>query len=536
MTLHIKIARFRALALFSAVAAPSLIAFALAQGQASAAAAATGRAGARVGVPAVTLTPAGPVSPRSAHQAQGQQPLTPAQIHTAYALPQRGARAQTIAIISAYDDPHVEADLAAYDKHFGLRACTTQNRCLHKLNQDGKPSPLPIPDADATGGMWNTESALGTEIAHAVCQSCSIMLVEATDAIKIDFSQAVAAAAAAGARTIVTTFVPTEDVADSDFARYYSNPRAAVVAATGDALPGIDWGYTGELNFPSSLPNVLAVGGTQLRTGRRAGEQAWKGTVSGCSLYFHPASWQTNATAKKACGTQRAGADIAAMATPGAIVHITGSGQSGGPWFAATGTSLAAPIIGGVIGLAGSVGGHESQMLYQRARSDPGAFHDIVRGANAANCPSPICKAGPGWDGPTGLGTPNGLEAFLPGGPKLATHNPRIIASAPRNQLRLGKNWVTHVRLGNGNAFRVSGGVVLRRTLTIGGRLRLIRLASASFRLGPLGSSAAALTIAKQYRPLLQRRGSLTVYVRVTGRGAAGSSATVQRKLTLRAP
>ncbi len=26
--------------------------------------------------------------------------------------------------------------------------------------------------------------------------------------------------------------------------------------------------------------------------------------------------------------------------------------------------------------------------------------------------PLPLCKAGPGWDGPTGLGTPNGTGAF----------------------------------------------------------------------------------------------------------------------------
>ena len=452
-------------------------------------------------------------------------------IHGVYALPARGARGQTIAVVSAFDDPHLQADLSAYDRRFGLPPCTFQNKCLRKLNESGKPSPLP--GTDATGGMWITESALGTEIAHAVCQSCSIVLVEANNDSKLDFSKAVGAAAGAGATVIVTTFVSTEDTIDTDYARYYSHPHAAVVAAAGDAASGYKWGYSGELNFPSSVPDVLAVGGTQLRSARGGGEHAWSGTVSGCSLYFHSAAWQTNAAANSACGTQRAGADVAALADPGAIVHITGAGLPGGPWYLASGTSLSAPIIAGVIGLAGSMGSREAQVLYARARSDPGALHDIVTGANAPDCPGLICKAVRGWDGPTGLGTPSGLEAFLPGGPRLAQRNPRITLLAPGNRLRTGKHWVTRVRLSNGNAFRVSGSLVVQRTLRIGGHVRLIRFATANFRLGPLGTASQTLTIAKQYRSLLKSLGSVTVYARLVAHGAVGHAVTVQRKLTL---
>jgi hypothetical protein len=38
-------------------------------------------------------------------------------------------------------------------------------------------------------------------------------------------------------------------------------------------------------------------------------------------------------------------------------------------------------------------------------------LNDIVSGSNGA-CGAPLCIAGKGWDGPTGLGTPNGIGAF----------------------------------------------------------------------------------------------------------------------------
>ena len=86
----------------------------------------------------------------------------------------------------------------------------------------------------------------------------------------------------------------------------------------------------------------------------------------------------------------------------------------GGPLFVASGTSVAAPIVAGAIGLAGSDGSKEAQLLYQRAKSNPGAFHHVSKGSNGPECRKAICKAGPGYNGPTGLGTPNGLAAFLP--------------------------------------------------------------------------------------------------------------------------
>lgn len=48
--------------------------------------------------------------------------------------------------------------------------------------------------------------------------------------------------------------------------------------------------------------------------------------------------------------------------------------------------------------------------------ADPaGDFNDVVIGQNYppnAGCGNALCVSGSGWDGPTGLGTPNGLAGF----------------------------------------------------------------------------------------------------------------------------
>jgi hypothetical protein len=356
----------------------------------------------------------GSTAPALAHAASTQA-LSPAQIHAAYGLPDTGAPRQTIAVVSPYDDPHAQADLNAYTKRFKLPSCTAANHCFRKLNQQGKLKPLP--PRDPTGGTFTTESALGIEIARGVCQSCSILLVEPNSTGTADIAQAVNGAAKAGATVIVTAFTNGEDPLEARYASDFSHPRAAVVAAAGDGADG-QFGYSGSLNYPAAMRDVIAVGGTQLTLSKRGGyggERVWSDTVSGCSFYVNAPSWQAKDARAVGCGPKRANADIAAVASPGAIVHITGAGTPGGPWYVAEGTSLAAPVIAGAIGLAGSVGSREAQMLYNRARTHPKDFHDIVSGRNGDSfCPSLICKAGRGYDGPSGLGTPNGLAAFRP--------------------------------------------------------------------------------------------------------------------------
>ena len=69
-------------------------------------------------------------------------------------------RAQTIAIVDAYNDPTAEADLQAYDEEFGLPACTTGNGCFKQVNQNGERSPLPFPK---TLGRTRSRARKGSE-------------------------------------------------------------------------------------------------------------------------------------------------------------------------------------------------------------------------------------------------------------------------------------------------------------------------------------------------------------------------------------
>ena len=136
------------------------------------------------------------LAPATSPVAAGYIGLRPQDLHGAYALPDTSAGAQKIAIVDAYNDPSAEADLKGYDEEFGLPACTSGNGCFTQLNQNGKASPLPFPKTSgelesARGGSagerktaeratgWDGEISLDIETAHAVCQNCSILLVEA---------------------------------------------------------------------------------------------------------------------------------------------------------------------------------------------------------------------------------------------------------------------------------------------------------------------------------------------------------------------
>ena len=176
-------------------------------------------------------------------------------------------------------------------------------------------------------------------------------------------------------------------------------------------------------SLPAAYPGVVAVGGTNLvlgRGGRWAGETVWNSadgaTASGCSPFTAAPAWQVPYAAQLGCGKQRAVADVAAAAGPGAPVYsstaLNPQGQRG--WFEVDGTSLSSQIVAGVFALAGGIGRDQSAgaILYANFRHIPGAFHDITRGSDGSCAGKAICTARRGYDGPTGVGTPHGLAGF----------------------------------------------------------------------------------------------------------------------------
>jgi subtilase family serine protease len=327
----------------------------------------------------------------------------PAQFHGGYNLPNTTSGTQTIAIVDAYDDPTVKSDLDVYDSTFGLPAFPTcggsiTTSCFQKVNQDGNPSPLPRKNAG-----WALEIALDVETAHQICQNCKILLVEANSNSFANLEAAVNTAAALGANAISNSYGGSDSSPNSA----YNHAGIAITASSGDGGYGVE--------SPASYNTVVAVGGTTLNLSGNTyvSETVWSGAGSGCSSLNTAQSWQTSQStwAATGCGTKRGVADVAADADPntGAAVYDTTRYQGQSGWFQVGGTSLSSPLIAAVYALAGNPGTatYPASIPYAHTSS----LHDVTTGSNG-NCSTTMCKGATGYDGPTGVGTPNGTGGF----------------------------------------------------------------------------------------------------------------------------
>jgi subtilase family serine protease len=324
----------------------------------------------------------------------------PTAIQSAYNLAGLSSNGRTVAIVDAYNDPTAEADLGVYRSTNGLTPCTTANTCFRKVDQRGGTS------YPAKNGGWAQEISLDLDMVSATCPDCHILLVEADSASFVNLGTAVITAAGIAGVSAISNSYGGGDAADTTYGAYYNHSGIAVTASTGDS------GYRGG-SYPASSSYVTAVGGTSLRTAANSRgwtETVWSGAGSGCSNYN--AALPAAASANTGCGAKRAMADVSAVADPNTGVAVYDStayrGSSG--WMVFGGTSVSAPIIGSVYALSGITTGYANALPYQNAS----ALNDVTSGSNGT-CPtstSQWCTAGVGWDGPSGLGTPNGVSAF----------------------------------------------------------------------------------------------------------------------------
>ncbi len=344
--------------------------------------------------------------------------LTPQDLHAAYALPTETASSpsQTVAVIDAFNDPTIEADLGVYDEQFGLPPCTRANGCFRELNQQGSPNPLP-----QKNGGWASEISIDVEMAHAICQSCHVLLVEADSESFADLAAAVETAVGAGATEISNSYGAAEKRSYLSFAGEYDHPGIVIAASSGDC-GYLDEACPGELRgaeFPADSPDVLAVGGTTLKD--RHGtwtSKVWDEGGSACSELFEAPAWQSSAPgfAATGCGQGRAIADVAAVGNPNTGVDVFDSTPEGGEptgWSVFGGTSVSSPIIAAEFGLAGGAQGvaYPAATLYAHL-GDSAELYDVVAGRNGACHHATICHAAVGLDGPAGVGSPIGLGAF----------------------------------------------------------------------------------------------------------------------------
>jgi hypothetical protein len=430
---------------------------------------------------------------------------SPGQLAAAYGVNPAAATSQTVAIVDAYQDPSVTADLDAFDVQYGLPSETSTS--FKVVSQTGG-SVSGIP----TDVGWAGETTLDVEAVRGLCHGCKILLVEANTSNNSDLGAAVDEAVSLGAKIVSNSYGAPEFPSDPQAADY-NHPGVAILASTGDDgwydWDGINIGTPSDNAplVPASYGTVVGVGGTTLDlnpNGTRASESVWNdngpfdaignafaatygitggAAGSGCSSIYSAQVWQRDVSGygTLGCGpTLRNGVDIAADAdyftgfdTYETTAWCTGTDGNGNTcpgsnpgWQTIGGTSLASPLISAMWGLAGGPAGvnYPAMTLYGHFHAAPSQLYDVTVGGTGAcdnTDPTPCsnffsaanpntlgvgmidcqwgssgvavlankyqCNAEPGYDGVSGVGTPNGITPFQPISPSAVIQSPGTV-------------------------------------------------------------------------------------------------------------
>jgi hypothetical protein len=372
--------------------------------------------------PAITMYGPSGASPSVTDPTPPAGSLQPGQVAVAYGLyadPNSGAGV-TLAIVDAYTEPNIGADLARFDAQYGL-----PNPKLTVENQFGQQYNYPAVDAG-----WSQEIAMDVEWAHAIAPRANIVLVEANSTSNDDMMAAVQTASRQ-ASVVSMSWGGNEfnNEAQYDSQAYFANPWVTFVAATGD-----DGGASGA-EWPAASPFVVSVGGTSLylnHTGAYGSETAWNASYSwaggasggagGVSVLEPEPGFQTAALGPIYRG--RATPDVSAVADPNTGLAVYDSVAGAGPtgWIQLGGTSAATPIWAGIFaradqareahGLAPMNSTQTLNLLYGSLinGSYGSLLHDVTQGGNYAG------TARGGYDLATGLGTPIGNNLIAAAG------------------------------------------------------------------------------------------------------------------------
>jgi subtilase family serine protease len=341
-------------------------------------------------------------APRTTSPPSGYGPL---QFRGAYGVSGVTNLNQTIAIVDAYNDPNVLTDLNTYSAKYyipTMTGCpvsggTASAPCFQKVDQRGGTAYPP------TNSGWVLEISLDVEVAHAMCQNCNILLVEADSNSFTNLLAAEDRAGIMGANAISNSWGGNEFSGEtsSTYDGHFNKPGVVITVSSGDS------GYGTE--YPAASQYVTAVGGTSLSMSgnTRVNETAWSGAGSGCSSFETKPTWQTDSLC-----ANRTVADVSADADPstGAAVYDSVRYQGRLGWFKVGGTSLSSPLIAGVYALAHDTNASSSANSLPYLGSSN--LHDVTAGSNGSCGGTYLCTAVSGYDGPTGLGTPNSAAAF----------------------------------------------------------------------------------------------------------------------------
>ena len=275
--------------------------------------------------------------------------FTPSQLTAAYALNaisfatgsgasvKGDGTGQTIALIETYHDPEIQASLDGFDAKFGLPKIT-----LNVINQAG----------NRTDFGWAGEETLDVEWAHAIAPGANITVVEATPGNNDTQAFAGLMTAIETASQTTGVSVVSLSLGGPEFSGeigsdgVFSTAGITFVASSGDY---------GTVEWPATVPNVLAVGGTTLRLNGGSGygsETGWAGTGGGLSVDETEASYQQ---VVQSTG-MRSTPDVAFLADPTtgvAVYFVPPNNAPGvGTWGIVGGTSVGAPAWAGILAIA----------------------------------------------------------------------------------------------------------------------------------------------------------------------------------------
>ena len=294
-----------------------------------------------------------------------------------------------IVIVDAYDYPSAAADLSTFSSTFGLPQAnfSVQYASGHR------------PTNGCRSG-WQGEEALDIEWAHAMAPNAQIVLMEASSASNSALYQAVTAANSyiashGGKGEVSMSWGGSETSGESSSDHYFTQSGVVYFASSGDS-PGVI--------YPSSSPNVVSAGGTQVNRsgGNYTNQTAWSDGGGGASRYEARPSFQNSISG--IVGSKRGTPDLSFDSSGGSPVAVYNSNCYGG-WLEVYGTSVASPSLAGIINNAGQFkasSNAENTLIYSNLGFSQ-YFTDITSGSCGTH------SATTGWDFCTGVGVDHGL-------------------------------------------------------------------------------------------------------------------------------
>jgi subtilase family serine protease len=357
---------------------------------------------------------------------------TPQLLRSAYDIPAADTGAgQTVVLIDAYGSPTIRQDLATYSAEFGLPAAN-----LNIFYPLGQPTYNPAQHHNETS--WAEETSLDVEQVHGLAPDATIDLVVApnnsgnvlnnAEKFAVDNHLGNVMSMSFGSPEQIIKGNASNRIQQAQAHAIYAQATAegmSVFASAGDS--GASAGTSvAESSYPASDPLVTSVGGTNLfmsDSGAYQSESVWDdqtGCPFGCtagifgatggapSTLFPTPAYQSGITGY----STRTVSDVSFNASvyTATMIYLSIPGIPSGFYFFG-GTSEGSPSWAAITAIADAVIGQPlgtlNPLLYKIYGTSAYAsdFHDVTVGNNALNGPG--FSAGPGYDIPTGLGTPD---------------------------------------------------------------------------------------------------------------------------------